>query len=121
MTANGPILPTEQQLAQERERVLSKLTELREVLRATVDPDMEDGAPEMEEQGRAGALLRELEGQLESLDRALEMVRQGTYGICERCGQPIDPARLEAVPETTLCLPCKQLSERSAQSRPRQG
>lgn len=29
----------------------------------------------------------------------------------EGCGQPIDPARLEAVPETTLCLKCKMMTE----------
>jgi len=121
MTRNGPVLPPEQQLGEERARVLAKLTELREILRAAVDPDVEDGAPEMEEQGRARALLGELEGQLADLDRALERVRQGSYGICERCGQPIDPARLEAVPETTLCLSCKQISERSARSQPRLG
>ncbi len=121
VTRNGPALPPEQQLGEERARVLTKLTELREILRAAVDPDVEDGAPEMEEQGRARALLGELEGQLADLERALEKVRQGSYGICERCGQPIDPARLEAVPETTLCLSCKQISERSARSQPRLG
>jgi DnaK suppressor protein len=38
----------------------------------------------------------------------------GNYGICERCGQQIDPARLEALPDTTLCLKCKQEIERLA-------
>ncbi|MBA7707673.1 RNA polymerase-binding transcription factor DksA [subsurface metagenome] len=32
---------------------------------------------------------------------------EGTYGLCDACGQPIDPARLEALPEASLCLSCK--------------
>jgi hypothetical protein len=40
---------------------------------------------------------------------ALRRLDQGTYGICERCGQPIDPARLQAAPEVAFCLTCQNL------------
>jgi DnaK suppressor protein len=36
------------------------------------------------------------------------------YGICERCGKPIDPARLATLPETTLCVKCKNELEKAA-------
>jgi DnaK suppressor protein len=115
--ANAILMSTEELLEQERKRIRSKLAHLYETLRSTIDPDIEDAASELEEQEHARALVRELEGQLSSLDLALKKVEQGTYGICERCGQPIDPARLEAVPETTLCLSCKQITEGHGRSR----
>jgi RNA polymerase-binding protein DksA len=111
LNANAILMSTEELLEQERKRIRLKLTHLYETLRSTIDPDIEDAASELEEQEHVRALVRELEEQLNSLDLALKKVEQGTYGVCERCGQPIDPARLEAVPETTLCLPCKQISE----------
>jgi DnaK suppressor protein len=43
---------------------------------------------------------------------ALERIDNGSYGICESCGQPIGKNRLMAFPRATLCLPCKQREER---------
>ena len=45
-------------------------------------------------------------------DRALHRIEEGSYGICESCGQPIEPARLKALPHVTLCLKCKKAEER---------
>ena len=45
-------------------------------------------------------------------DRALHRIEEGRYGICESCGQPIEPARLKALPHVTLCLKCKKAEER---------
>ena len=42
----------------------------------------------------------------EKLRRALAKLEEGTYGRCDRCGGPIAPARLEAVPESVLCIDC---------------
>ncbi len=63
------------------------------------------------------ALVQGLEHKLASIDYALLQAQKGTYGICECCGELIDPARLEAVPETTLCLKCKQTAERGVPLR----
>ena len=38
--------------------------------------------------------------------RALEKLDEGTYGICDNCGQPIAPARLRFAPDSTLCVTC---------------
>ncbi len=40
------------------------------------------------------------------VSNALHKFRRGDYGVCERCGKPIDPARLKAYPETRLCASC---------------
>lgn len=45
-------------------------------------------------------------------DRALHRIEEGSYGICESCGQPIEAARLKALPHVTLCLKCKKAEER---------
>jgi DnaK suppressor protein len=38
--------------------------------------------------------------------RALEKLDEGTYGICDRCGTPISPARVEALPDSVHCIDC---------------
>lgn len=49
--------------------------------------------------------------QLQKIDDALESIREGTYGYCRRCGREIPRERLEAIPETTLCLECREEME----------
>ncbi len=50
---------------------------------------------------------------MDQIDRAVERIDAGTYGICERCGQPIEAARLKALHHTVLCLNCKRREERA--------
>jgi DnaK suppressor protein len=49
---------------------------------------------------------------LSKLDLALKKITDGTFGICEICEEPIGKKRLEARPETTLCIKCKEDQER---------
>ncbi len=49
---------------------------------------------------------------LAQIERAFAHMEDGTYGICESCGEPIGKMRLMAFPRATLCLPCKQREER---------
>jgi RNA polymerase-binding transcription factor len=54
--------------------------------------------------------LHRTDGRLaRAIDQALARIKQGTYGVCEVCKQPISEARLEAVPWTHLCRECKEL------------
>jgi DnaK suppressor protein len=43
---------------------------------------------------------------------ALERIADGSYGVCENCGEPIGKMRLMAFPRATLCMSCKQREER---------
>jgi len=53
--------------------------------------------------------LHRTDGRLSlAIEDALARIKQGTYGICEICKQPISQARLEAVPWTHLCRECKE-------------
>jgi DnaK suppressor protein len=49
---------------------------------------------------------------LTKLDLALKKITDGTFGVCEICDEPIGKKRLEARPETTLCIKCKEDQER---------
>jgi DnaK suppressor protein len=62
---------------------------------------------------------------LDKIQKALERIEDGTFGTCEECGEPISVKRLEARPETTLCIRCKEdkarrrdFGARSASRRP---
>ena len=48
------------------------------------------------------------------LSAALRRLHEGEYGRCERCGEPIEPARLAALPEATTCRRCQEVLEREA-------
>ena len=80
--------------------------------------DMEPGDIQFDEESGEGDTLgveRERDLQLSALaraavdeiDRALAKMDAGTYGVCERCGNPIPKARLKALPYAALCVACK--------------
>lgn len=55
------------------------------------------------------SLIGELETQLRDVQKALEAIEKGTYGICKYCGKDIDMKRLEARPSSSSCIACKKL------------
>jgi RNA polymerase-binding transcription factor DksA len=64
------------------------------------------------------ALREKIVQRIEQLEEALERLDGGNYGICESCGQPIDPERLEILPRTTLCIKCARESEQNGRASP---
>ena len=66
-----------------------------------------DDASEVFARERNMALRDNSEDLLAQIDAALERIEQGTYGVCARCGQPIDPERLEARPYAAYCITCQ--------------
>jgi DnaK suppressor protein len=77
----------------------------------------EEGATEAFELEKRLALERRLSDALAEVEHALNKYEAGTYGICDLCTQPIEPARLEALPHATLCLECKARQAKNARSR----
>jgi len=55
--------------------------------------------------------LRDKEKML-AIEEALEKVREGTYGVCEECGDEIGAGRLKAMPLAKLCIPCQSTLEK---------
>jgi RNA polymerase-binding transcription factor DksA len=65
-----------------------------------------EGATIAYERAQLQSILTQARADLESLAQAELRFRNGTYGLCERCGNPIPEARLEALPAATHCIPC---------------
>ena len=49
---------------------------------------------------------------LQKIEKALKKLDEGEFGVCEDCEEPISVKRLEARPETELCIRCKEDQER---------
>ena len=60
---------------------------------------------------------RSLETNLARTERALAKLDEGTYGICDSCGQPIPERRLEAMPDSVLCVACAAAQRRDPPRR----
>ena len=54
-----------------------------------------------------------LNASVERIDRALEKMAEGSYGVCDVCGQQIPAARLEAQPESAVCVKCAGRARRA--------
>ena len=73
----------------------------------SADVAFESGSEEMASQ------LAELDArELHQIERALQRLKQGTYGLCEACGCKIPVGRLNALPYTTLCIACQREMEK---------
>ncbi len=67
----------------------------------------EEEATETLELEKRLTLENRIRQELAKVEHALTKIDKGTYGLCDNCGQPIDPARLEALPQASLCLKCQ--------------
>lgn len=77
-----------------------------------VEKDFAEQVTQRENEDVLGALDQEARVQVQQIDRALERLRQGDYGICVECGARIAPARLQAVPFAELCIDCAEMADR---------
>jgi len=76
------------------------------------NPDLLDLAETCARQSIAMNRLAKLEQRLNQVTIALKWLDEGLYGICEKCGDAINPARLETIPYTTRCVACQERLER---------
>ena len=65
-----------------------------------------DGTAEAVERITTTVTARALTRSVAQIDRALEKLDEGTYGVCDVCGTEIPEERLEAIPATSLCVQC---------------
>ncbi len=112
MTVNLDLLRS--RLESEQKRLLGELEQLevsdrpKEVRReGSPFGKREEEATESFELEKRLALERQIKDQLAEVEHALRKLEKGTYGLCDNCGQPIDPDRLEALPQANLCVNCK--------------
>jgi len=74
----------------------------------------EEEAEEAFELEKRLALEKGLRDTFAEIEHALQKYEAGTYGLCDSCGQPIEQARLEALPQASLCLKCKARQTKDA-------
>ncbi|HEX2025512.1 MAG TPA: TraR/DksA C4-type zinc finger protein [Actinomycetota bacterium] len=110
-------------LEAEREELQRQAAEIEESSLGTSQSELTGEVSFDEEYADAGTATFERERDLsltnnirdltDKVDRALERIAEGTYGLCERCGKPIEKARIKALPYATLCIKDKQAEERA--------
>jgi len=102
-------------LAADRETTLEQIDDLSAELAdivastdlvATDDEHDPEGATIAFERARIDALLDAARDHLAAIGHAEARLAAGEYGVCERCGQPISEARLEARPTAATCIDC---------------
>jgi RNA polymerase-binding transcription factor DksA len=105
-----------------RADVVSNVDQLRSNLEITTNADETgsesdipthdaDSGTALFDRERDESMLLDFEGRLEEIDRALQKIAEGTYGVCDRDGKIISPERLLAIPEATLCIECQAMEE----------
>lgn len=72
-----------------------------------------DTGSDLAEQERLLTVSQDLGENLAAIDSALQRMDDGTYGICQRCGKPINPERLEAFPWVEYDIECQAIVERN--------
>jgi RNA polymerase-binding transcription factor len=76
------------------------------------DEEYADAGTATFERERDLSLVNNLRDLMERIDKALAKIDEGTYGLCDRCGKPIEKLRLKALPYANLCIKDKQAEER---------
>ena len=113
----GPEIVDARDLQPYKRLLLAKLDELSAPRAEATSPVLGAGVPLGDLIDRANAdaeaelhiRLHQTDGRLlRAIEEALARIRQGTYGVCEACKQPISRARLKAVPWTRHCLSCQE-------------
>ncbi len=122
MTTNFNLLRSH--LKSEQKRLVDELEQLEVSARPTDERregspfgKREEEATESFELEKRLALEKRIRDQLAEVEHALAKFDKGTYGSCDVCGQPIEPARLEALPQANLCLSCKASQSKNAKGK----
>ena len=76
------------------------------------DEEYADAGSATFERERDLSLVNNLRDLMDRIDKALARMGDGTYGLCDRCGKPIEKLRLKALPYANLCIKDKQAEER---------
>ncbi len=111
-------------LVKDQKRLVEELEQLRAAAQPTEERregspfgKREEEATESLELERRLALEKQIREQLNEVEPALQKCDKETYGLCEKCGKPIDIERREALPQAKLCLDCKALQAKNAKGR----
>jgi RNA polymerase-binding protein DksA len=94
------------QLQSERQKIQQRIDQIQRDERLETASGQTDTAHEWENADVRDDLLNSAMRELKQLDAALKRLEQGTYGVCEVCGEPIAEKRLDVLPYATRCIEC---------------
>ncbi len=122
MTTDFNILRS--RLENERKRLIEELEQIKASVRPAEERregspfgKREEEATESFELEKRLALEKRIRESLDEVEHTLHKFEEGSYGLCDSCGQPIDLARLEALPQANLCLSCKARQAKNAKGK----
>jgi DnaK suppressor protein len=111
-----------ERLTLEREELSAQLITIEEEAFAATQSDLSGDVGLDDESADAGTATFEREKDLsiennvrdllQKIDRALKRIEEGVYGTCDRCGKPIEKARIKALPYVDLCIKDAQAQSR---------
>ena len=103
-------LAIRQKLAERYAEIRNRLEKITSDVRRAdkpLDPDFEEQVVERENDEVLAALDRSIRAEMAQIEKTLARLDKGEYGVCEVCGDPISPKRLEALPYATRCVACE--------------
>ncbi len=99
-------------LLAERRRLVEEIEQAIEVPEQMTYGSQAAAASQVFEQERDLAMRERASQQLEVVEAALARLGDGSYGTCLRCGRPIAPERLDALPWAAHCIECQTIVDR---------
>jgi DnaK suppressor protein len=100
-------------LVRQVERLVQNAAESTEATENSKSPlSSAENAADAYEQDFAFISMESEEGLIRKVDRALQRMREESYGQCEECGEDINIERIEALPWATMCVKCQAREER---------
>lgn len=101
-------LAIRQKLAERYAEIRNRLEKITSDVHKPLDPDFEEQVVERENDEVLAALDRSIRAEMAQIEKTLARLDKGEYGVCEVCGDPIAPKRLEALPYATRCVACEE-------------
>lgn len=106
-----------EQLLAQRDQLLQKAQQHHLEAQDHFKGDLVDQSTDLSERELMLELAESERGKLRSIEAALELMENDSYGVCESCSEPIPVKRLLAIPTARYCVPCQEKVERLEMSR----
>jgi len=113
----GEYARIQEQLLAKQAELVHRLERLKDNLTAGHSADSQEQAQELENAEVVDALGNEARSEISRIARALDQIKNETYGVCVDCGEAIPMARLEAYPFADRCIRCATAAETSRRRR----
>jgi RNA polymerase-binding transcription factor DksA len=98
-------------LEQQKQELMARAAKVRaDITRSSgpLDKDFAEQVVQMENDAVLAGIGEATAAEVAQINRALAQLDAGTYGVCSRCGQPIDTRRLQALPYSDRCITCAE-------------